>query len=153
MIARIGRLWRENTRSGSCAWNKFERPVFTTVAMTTRLSKSAKHPLLAGVEWGGGQNTGKLGRAARGVTMGVLSLEICKEHAGWSVHCFNSGFRWKTYHLAALSRKKSAVAKLTRRRTIGVDDEYNHFLPNILFNYLHFIKREYIAILCKTLNR
>lgn len=49
----IGRLRRENARSGLCAWNKFERPAFATVAMATGLSKSAKHPSLAGVGWCG----------------------------------------------------------------------------------------------------
>lgn len=68
---------------------------------------------------------GERERAARGgVTMGALSLEICREHAGWSVHCFNAGFRWKTYRLASPSRKNSADTKLTRRRTAGVDGEY-----------------------------
>lgn len=52
-IARIGRLRRENARSGLRAWNKFERPAFARVAMTTGPSKSAKHPSPVGVEWVG----------------------------------------------------------------------------------------------------
>jgi len=56
--------------------------------------------------------------------MGALSLEICREHAGWSVHCFNASFRWKTYRLTSPSWKNSADMKVTRRRTTGVDGEY-----------------------------
>lgn len=77
--------------------------------------------------WGAG-GCGSLGkRTGKGcpegveVTMGALSLEICREHAGWSVHCFNAGFRWKTYRLASPLRKNSVDTKLTRRRTTGVD--------------------------------
>lgn len=76
---------------------------------------------------GGSDSTGKSGKgllAGEGVTMGALSLEICREHAGWSVHCFNASFRWKTYRLASPSQKNSAGTKLTRRRTTGVDGEY-----------------------------
>lgn len=79
--------------------------------------------------WNGG-GSGSIGKSGKdsvrgkGVTMGALSLEICREHAGWSVHCFNASFRWKTYRLASPSRKNSAGAKLTRRRTTGVDGEY-----------------------------
>lgn len=89
-------------------------------------SKSAKHPSPAGMEAReeAGERRRERERAARWVTMGALSLEICREHAGWSVHCFNAGFRWKTYRLASPSRKNSADTKLTRRRTTGVDGEY-----------------------------
>lgn len=74
---------------------------------------------------GGSGSVGKSGKGLPGgVTMGVLSLEICREHAGWSVHCFNASFRWKTYRPASPSRKNSADTKLTRRRTTGVDGEY-----------------------------
>jgi hypothetical protein len=73
-IARIGRLRRENARSGSCAWNKLERPAFATVAMATGLSKSAKHPSLGDVEWG--RNVGKRERAVRGDNGGAKSGDL-----------------------------------------------------------------------------
>jgi len=63
-------------------------------------------------------------RATRGMTMGALSLEICREHAGWSVHCFNASFRWKTYRPASPSWKNSTDTKLMQRRTTSVDSEY-----------------------------
>lgn len=89
-------------------------------------SKSARHPSPAEVGCGRmrerREENGK--GLPGGVTMGALSLEICREHAGWSVHCFNAGFRWKTYRLASPLRKNSADTKLTRRRTTGVDGEY-----------------------------
>lgn len=148
-IARIGRLRRENARSGLRAWNKFERPAFARVAMTTGPSKSAKHPSPAEVEVGWVADASGKGRP--GVTMGALSLEICREHAGWSVHCFNASFRWKTYRLASPSRKNSADAKLTRRRTTGVDSEYksrhcrdNHSPPKALLSYLGFCGKRYV---------
>lgn len=59
--------------------NKLERLAVAAVAMATGPSKSAKHP--SAVTRGGWHT---------GVTMGALSLEICRDHAGWSVHCFNA---------------------------------------------------------------
>lgn len=54
---------------------------------------------LNGVECRAGEDVGNLERATRRLTMGTLSSEIWREHAGWSVHCFNVGFRRKTYRL------------------------------------------------------
>lgn len=99
-----------NARSGSCARNKSSRGRRSPsdVAMTTGPSKSAKHPShppregdgerrVRGSVSAGGDGKGPPGREEergrdRGVTMGTLSLEICREHAGWSVHCFNARF-------------------------------------------------------------
>lgn len=63
--------------------NKFERLAVAAVAMATGPSKSAKHPSVV-------MGRGCVG-GGTGVTMGALSLEICRDHAGWSVHCFNAG--------------------------------------------------------------
>jgi len=97
--------------------------------------------------------------------MGALSLEICREHAGWSVHCFNASFRWKTYRLTSPSWKNSADMKVTRRRTTGVDGEYksrqcrdNRSTLRALSSYLKFGEkgetREHCAgILCGDINK
>lgn len=49
--------------------------------------------------------------------MGALSLEICREHAGWSVHCFNASFR-----LENVSPGLAVAEKLRRHETYGGDE-------------------------------